>query len=661
MEDEYRQRQIDAIEQQSYEHARQNQLAAVQARLDTEMLALDRYNPIAPNGQIVPPTVIDYEEQVKDVLSPATVANHVINATNNVAAATNHVANVLERGQRALVEVEMANLRRRKNKDESKEFSHAQEHKIYALWARLPKLNEPATPGAKLMLLEGMRDELADIAIDAVHDIAFLDRDNETKKIISDGFVAVLNESPELAFIATDYHEKIALAKRLQEQPRFASFADTTLAGRLRMLREKFPELKIPNDAAFPAKSRAFAQDVARLKNLCAFLGIAGKEKDEPAMMAIVMTAFPALAPAICGEEDWAAIPTAPLSPPEVDFYYRLFRDRLTFDAETPTDALERVLRPLAGYLAIDARSVANLRHAEDGKRREVADIDAEIEGIFAAQRLAEEKRERERQRQERAAKEAEEQAKREAERVRQEKERRRQELERMEDDLIDALFTLLSNCPTIESCIRDKSEIILDDTLLARSHEGRVLYFGNRVQWLAGKGDDYSIVIFSWRHAVETYLRTQPSSMKGEPLSEDEVFITTNVEIMRFLKLFAVAGDVLPQIDDGFDHCVVQLRLPLIRREHVASVVMALAALSSLYGVLSGRVLFIVAVSLGLLFFGGMYLIFDDLRRHWRHKRLLRLLNSPTVESLCSDELCEEFFASCDAVKARYRIRCHP
>ena len=157
------QRQTNAMERQNRELERQNQLAEVQARI-----GLETYNLLGEH-------FITQEKQTERQIAMSWMQ---LEATQDVANSTNNVAETIERGQRAWAEVEMAKLQRRQKKDESKEFSHAQEHKIYALWARLPELNEPATPGAEFMRLKGMRDELPDIAIDAVHDIAFLDRDN---------------------------------------------------------------------------------------------------------------------------------------------------------------------------------------------------------------------------------------------------------------------------------------------------------------------------------------------------------------------------------------------------------------------------------------------------------------------------------------------------
>lgn len=118
-------------------------------------------------------------------------------------------------------------------------------------------------------------------------------------------------------------------------------------------------------------------------------------------------------------------------------------------------------------------------------------------------------------------------------------------------------------------------------------------------------------------------------------------------------MQLFARAKDILPQSEGKIDHAEIQLRHNLVRRKHVALTVLALAMLSTLYGVLSGHVVFIVVSLFALLFLGGMYLIFDDMRRRWRYKKILRVLNSPTVDSLLTNELCEKVFASRDAEAA--------
>ena len=626
MDDDYYQlqRQSAAIEQQNAELAEQNRLNAIAAKIQAEQVEIQAAQAKIQWEQL---------EVTRAAAKAQVIQNEQIIATMETqAAATQGVASVIERGQRAWAEVEMGKLQRLQKKDESEEFIQKQNKLIHLLWRRMEELDEAKkqTPGARFMLWNELQDERAEIAIDAVRDIDFLDRDHEVVKKLRNFINALIGEHPLLCYIAADYKGKINLAAQLQKQPSFRTFAENADAQILGELRRKYPELNIPNGDTYPQKSYNFVQDVTRLKNLCALLGLAGKENDEPAMLDVIMAAFATLAREVLAEEKWKTLPADPLPPAEADFYYYFYRDRFALAPQTPADVLQRVLNPLANYRKITARPIAELRRVKQQKRDEVAAVDNEIARIREAKRQAEERARREAERARREAEERERRRKEAEERARQEAKRRQQELarmrKRMRKTLIDGLFNLLnSGDPEIFPCVESKNEIQLDDTLLAKinvedGNETIIMnVYGNRLQMLTGN----IVHIWSWKDLAGEY--------------DNFSYRAANM----FLELFRQAYDVIPS--PGFGHIRATLKKPL-DAQYMYAVPIAIAVVIMLYVTqfFMGTLFYVLLIASFIAYLLLMPL--KDFQKKNLEQRYKQVLDSPTVQSLLENELCIKY-----------------
>ncbi|MBP5232107.1 MAG: hypothetical protein J6333_01735 [Planctomycetes bacterium] len=531
--DYYLRRRTEALERQNYALERQNALTELQNRINVAAIELQgeqlRVTRVAAQAQMLQNArMIDtMERQVAATQNAADASWEVVNATREV-------ADVIERGQRAWAQVELAKMERLQKKDAIEEFTHEQEHNIYALWKRMPELKTPpSTPGGKFMLWEEMRAARADIAIDAVHDIEYLDRDHEVGTKLRDFIVPLVNQYPLLTVVAADYPGQITLAKKLQKQTFFRTFADNDSASILQALREQFPELNIPDCATFPQKSFNFVQDVSRLKNLCALLGETVAK--DPKTQAIVMAASN-LDSTIFSEEKWSAIGPTELSPLEASYYFRFYRNpKVLYDDATSADALQRVLEPLASFLKLDIDPVEQLRRIERNKREEVAKINEEIQNIAEAKRRAEKDKRR-------AEKEEEQERlrKEEEKRRRAEEERENQRRQQMKDGVVDALFKLLRNHHGgIKPCIQSKNAIKFDNRLLGCSKD--TFIFGNRVEWCDFTNKKEEIIctvhIWTWKALAKR---------NGKFFHDErDAFVTE----------FRKAEEILPNVD-GMNDC---------------------------------------------------------------------------------------------------------
>lgn len=464
----------------------------------------------------------------------------IVAAMEEQSIANQELADLIERGQQAWAEAELVKAKLQQQKAEKEEFAREQCHKIHDLWQRLKELDMPDTPGGKFMTWKGIVDGLRDIDVDAVHDIAFLDRDHEVRNRLSEFIVALITEYPEFAFIAhvDDYDNKTALAKRLQKQPFFRTFAESNDAHILLTLRRKYPELNIPNCDTYPQKRCNFVQDVMRLKNLCALLG--GNVENDPPTQTIILSAFN-LDPAVFGEKEWADVPSEKLSNDEIRFYYRFYRNAKVYDYATSANALQHVFESLAKILKINAVSVERLRRVERVKLDEVVTINEEIKNIAEAKQRKEEERLR----------------KEEEKRRRAEEEREKQRRQQMNDDLVDALFKLLRNHHGgIEPYIQSKNAIKFDNRLLGYSNN--TYFFGNRVLWydfkkkiapnnegniLPDKITVCNIHVVTWKALVE----------------RDGNFFNDARD--AFLKEFQKAKDILPDVDGMNDRLEIVIR----------------------------------------------------------------------------------------------------